>query len=150
MVMMCVVLSSFDFVYCYRLYFVFFFKQKTAYEMRISDWSSYVCSSDLAGQLYHLGRRQGWRRRLRQGRRQGRPGGGRRRHRAAIYGYGDGRRKTGADRQPPDRFHRQDDGERVLRLLRPGRLGRCRTGGGARLKQLRQEVRSAEQTYEIQ
>src|SRR3546814_7708275 len=26
----------------------FFFKQKTAYEMRISDWSSYVCSSDLA------------------------------------------------------------------------------------------------------
>src|SRR3546814_8835660 len=28
--------------------FVFFFKQKTAYEMRISDWSSDVCSSDLA------------------------------------------------------------------------------------------------------
>src|SRR3546814_9644942 len=27
----------------------FFFKQKTAYEMRISDWSSDVCSSDLAG-----------------------------------------------------------------------------------------------------
>src|SRR3546814_4756212 len=26
---------------------VFFFKQKTAYEMRISDWSSDVCSSDL-------------------------------------------------------------------------------------------------------
>src|SRR3546814_6930057 len=37
---------------CYRYYFVllfcvFFFKQKTAYEMRISDWSSDVCSSDL-------------------------------------------------------------------------------------------------------
>src|SRR3546814_2691207 len=30
---------------CYS--FVFFFKQKTAYEMRISDWSSDVCSSDL-------------------------------------------------------------------------------------------------------
>src|SRR3546814_1743958 len=30
---------------CYML--VFFFKQKTAYEMRISDWSSDVCSSDL-------------------------------------------------------------------------------------------------------
>src|SRR3546814_6037512 len=30
------------------LYF-FFFKQKTAYEMRISDWSSDVCSSDLYG-----------------------------------------------------------------------------------------------------
>src|SRR3546814_13435078 len=29
-------------------FFVCFFKQKTAYEMRISDWSSDVCSSDLA------------------------------------------------------------------------------------------------------
>src|SRR3546814_10589846 len=29
------------------LFSVFFFKQKTAYEMRISDWSSDVCSSDL-------------------------------------------------------------------------------------------------------
>src|SRR3546814_10764751 len=29
------------------LMFFFFFKQKTAYEMRISDWSSDVCSSDL-------------------------------------------------------------------------------------------------------
>src|SRR3546814_6154527 len=37
---------------------LFFFKQKTAYEMRISDWSSDVCSSDLdteqgADQLRH-------------------------------------------------------------------------------------------------
>src|SRR3546814_8952552 len=32
---------------CNWCYFVFFFKQKTAYEMRISDWSSDVCSSDL-------------------------------------------------------------------------------------------------------
>src|SRR3546814_4337389 len=31
--------------------FVFFFKQKTAYEMRISDWSSDVCSSDLGGMI---------------------------------------------------------------------------------------------------
>src|SRR3546814_13179774 len=30
---------------------IFFFKQKTAYEMRISDWSSDVCSSDLVGAL---------------------------------------------------------------------------------------------------
>src|SRR3546814_4815948 len=30
--------------------FFFFFKQKTSYEMRISDWSSDVCSSDLAGE----------------------------------------------------------------------------------------------------
>src|SRR3546814_7271061 len=29
-------------------FYFFFFKQKTAYEMRISDWSSDVCSSDLA------------------------------------------------------------------------------------------------------
>src|SRR3546814_8437627 len=31
----------------YFLFCFFFFKQKTAYEMRISDWSSDVCSSDL-------------------------------------------------------------------------------------------------------
>src|SRR3546814_3830818 len=35
------------FVFLLLLHF-FFFKQKTAYEMRISDWSSDVCSSDLA------------------------------------------------------------------------------------------------------
>src|SRR3546814_5591959 len=36
-------------MYClnFILFFFFFFKQKTAYEMRISDWSSDVCSSDL-------------------------------------------------------------------------------------------------------
>src|SRR3546814_13948054 len=33
---------------CIDSVFVFLFKQKTAYEMRISDWSSDVCSSDLA------------------------------------------------------------------------------------------------------
>src|SRR3546814_8851817 len=32
---------------CVLCLYVFFFKQKTAYEMRISDWSSDVCSSDL-------------------------------------------------------------------------------------------------------
>src|SRR3546814_2350056 len=31
----------------FSILFFFFFKQKTAYEMRISDWSSDVCSSDL-------------------------------------------------------------------------------------------------------
>src|SRR3546814_10132474 len=31
----------------YSIHSFFFFKQKTAYEMRISDWSSDVCSSDL-------------------------------------------------------------------------------------------------------
>src|SRR3546814_1817855 len=34
--------------------FVFCFKQKTAYEMRISDWSSDVCSSDLETPLERL------------------------------------------------------------------------------------------------
>src|SRR3546814_8686033 len=34
-------------LYLFSVVFFFFFKQKTAYEMRISDWSSDVCSSDL-------------------------------------------------------------------------------------------------------
>src|SRR3546814_10322448 len=47
------------------VYLLFFlFKQKTAYEMRISDWSSDVCSSDLAARR------------------------GRRRHRARLYPLG--------------------------------------------------------------
>src|SRR3546814_6011486 len=37
------------------LFFFFFFKQKTAYEMRISDWSSDVCSSDLVVFLHLAG-----------------------------------------------------------------------------------------------
>src|SRR3546814_11996982 len=38
-----------------RVYgFVFFFKQKTAYEMRISDWSSDVCSSDLLSDVLEV------------------------------------------------------------------------------------------------
>src|SRR3546814_5780709 len=35
--------------------FVFFFKQKTAYELRISDWSSDVCSSDLFDERVTVG-----------------------------------------------------------------------------------------------
>src|SRR3546814_2573489 len=34
-------------------FFILFFKQKTAYEMRISDWSSDVCSSDLFAPAVH-------------------------------------------------------------------------------------------------
>src|SRR3546814_3756906 len=41
------------FLQVWFLVFVFF-KQKTAYEMRISDWSSDVCSSDLLGQAVDL------------------------------------------------------------------------------------------------
>src|SRR3546814_9937160 len=36
------------------MYLFFFFKQKTAYEMRISDWSSDVCSSDLTIDLQEI------------------------------------------------------------------------------------------------
>src|SRR3546814_5439101 len=56
------------------LFLLFFFKQKTAYEMRISDWSSDVCSSDLpmALQQHHANRRPPVRRR------------GRERHRVRI------------------------------------------------------------------
>src|SRR3546814_9764138 len=38
--------------------FFFFFKQKTAYEMRISDWSSDVCSSDLGTSKFTTQRRE--------------------------------------------------------------------------------------------
>src|SRR3546814_4450593 len=50
-----------------RLYYVcywfsFFFKQKTAYELRISDWSSDVCSSDLRdGVIWYDGKTMPWR-----------------------------------------------------------------------------------------
>src|SRR3546814_4094437 len=41
-------------LFWFCVFIVFFFKQKTAYEMRISDWSSDVCSSDLRiGKLDH-------------------------------------------------------------------------------------------------
>src|SRR3546814_4437979 len=40
--------SIFYVCFLYFFCFFFFFKQKTAYEVRISDWSSDVCSSDLA------------------------------------------------------------------------------------------------------
>src|SRR3546814_8686042 len=58
--------------------FFFLFKQKTAYEMRISDWSSDVCSSDLTAELHAAdwsGRRHG---RIDAGGNAGRGPGGRR------------------------------------------------------------------------
>src|SRR3546814_6210697 len=42
------------FIISFFFCFFFFFKQKTAYEMRISDWSSDVCSSDLLETLVEL------------------------------------------------------------------------------------------------
>src|SRR3546814_15979325 len=43
------------YVICCDVLLVFFFKQKTAYEMRISDWSSDVCSSDLKARVLIFG-----------------------------------------------------------------------------------------------
>src|SRR3546814_1161016 len=40
--------------YCFLVFVVFFFKQKTAYEMRFSDSSSDVCSSDLEDSCFLL------------------------------------------------------------------------------------------------
>src|SRR3546814_8128055 len=59
MCMLCVFISYYYVLLC----FFFFFKQKTAYEMRISDWSSDVCSSDLsrrflADRARHLSREE--------------------------------------------------------------------------------------------
>src|SRR3546814_6753069 len=48
---MCIMVGIVDVM----LLVVFFFKQKTAYEMRISDWSSDVCSSDLFVQFHPTG-----------------------------------------------------------------------------------------------
>src|SRR3546814_6170326 len=49
----CVCIMWCDVLCCF---IVFFFKQKTAYDMRISDWSSDVCSSDLRQYLGRLPR----------------------------------------------------------------------------------------------
>src|SRR3546814_1742875 len=46
---MCFLLVVWVSYICADIVCFFFFKQKTAYEMRISDWSSDVCSSDLGG-----------------------------------------------------------------------------------------------------
>src|SRR3546814_4504865 len=42
-------------VYSFYMFFVFFVKQKTAYGLRISDWSSDVCSSDLLEPQHKIG-----------------------------------------------------------------------------------------------
>src|SRR3546814_2682106 len=63
--------SSCHFVPYYLVYFFlgfFFFKQKTAYEMRISDWSSDVCSSDLHARQAGAGIRRRSERRSRRNR----------------------------------------------------------------------------------
>src|SRR3546814_3469790 len=51
LVLVFIVVSSLSLFNCFVVFF--FFKQKTAYEMRISDWSSDVCSSDLLDYCRH-------------------------------------------------------------------------------------------------
>src|SRR3546814_2872587 len=46
-------------ILCLIIFWCFFFKQKTAYEMRISDWSSDVCSSDL-DVIFHKMTEEDW------------------------------------------------------------------------------------------
>src|SRR3546814_3149634 len=69
--------------------FFFFFKQKTAYEMRISDWSSDVCSSDLHHRPRRHLRRRAVRGRHEPGGRSDRRDGGR----AGSQGGAEGRRQ---------------------------------------------------------
>src|SRR3546814_12912 len=73
--------------------FFFFFKQNTAYEMRISDWSSDVCSSDLAGHQY---------------------GGREARHKPRLHIGDDQRRRQ---HEPRRRKQRRDDPEEQDRPL---------------------------------
>src|SRR3546814_6837053 len=86
----------------------FFFKQKTAYEMRISDWSSDVCSSDLRG-VRAAGPRPRWRRwRSRRG--------------SLPTARGSRHGLTGLARVGRERPGRLDDGE-PLDLPQPGDRG---------------------------
>src|SRR3546814_17034662 len=104
--------------------FVFFFKQKTAYDLRISDWSSDVCSSDLAllDGVRHGRSDDGRHARLHVGHVQGshqelyHPGHGGVRVRVGAlacsepdYGYGH-RVYAGDDPAPFDRYHDQRTG----------------------------------------
>src|SRR3546814_6132956 len=125
---------------------VFFFKQKTAYEMRISDWSSDVCSSDLiardedadAGSLPDAERRRNLRRR----------------HRRVPAGKGTGQRddhripRRARGEIAADQHRRLEEGagealEEMAVDLGPDPADPDRIGGG------RCERRSEEHTYEL-
>src|SRR3546814_1612283 len=118
----------------YRRLVIFFFKQKTAYEIRISDWSSDVCSSDLRprqgtpgadGRPRLLAHPRGARRAHDQAHLQARLP-----HRAAPEGPQPrpaGRQGTG--RQPAQHGDRAGAVQR-LRRQRRGRLGTLRPGEG--------------------
>src|SRR3546814_3632264 len=103
------------------MFLFFFFKQKTAYEMRISDWSSDVCSSDLLTEGIQLLHRD-------HGRRRG-----------AVIQHGERVRGALRGRHPDPRIHDT-----------AGRAGRPAPRPG-RLQELRSDLlRSEEHTSELQ
>src|SRR3546814_4015811 len=81
------------------LAFIFFVKQKTAYERRISDWSSDVCSSDLSGAAA-ISRIEAWRLGEADDRRTGgddHPARGKRSHQCGSGGRRSGERRVGKE-----------------------------------------------------
>src|SRR3546814_5694079 len=91
--------------------FLFFFKQKTAYELRISDWSSDVCSSDLDELRQRLAQYPDARRRLCRAR--------------TVAGDDDGQRR-----------HRRDAAEQLARQQPAGSGGGVAALGDRRLRGL--------------
>src|SRR3546814_4482022 len=140
------------FLCIFFLFFFFFFKQKTAYEMRISDWSSGVCSSDLVQQCGDPAGRTAACRSVA-------------RTVSAEHGYqcnrhvpvhevpdpcDDRARDEGIDRQHRIRRWRgrRADARRICRREACG--GRADPRGGGRLWQARHSRRSEEHTSELQ
>src|SRR3546814_9132518 len=109
------------------VYLFFFFKQKTAYEMRISDWSSDVCSSDLAGA-------------------------GRGHDAQQMDCARDHRRASGAARRGAGRANRRGRIENGIAALPARRIGGNGIGRGAQRTDTRavEQARSEEHTSELQ
>src|SRR3546814_3203564 len=132
---------SLRFIFFFVILCFFFFKQKTAYEMRISDWSSDVCSSDLllvrfenggslvAREALHGGQQQGLARARRQG---GQASLGNRLAAVAVAVVVVGRRLEGSLGGGPDLLEdlvEADAGRRVSGELIRG-LANCLEGSG--------------------
>src|SRR3546814_9962195 len=135
---MCILYCEYVFDVCLFYLLFFFFKQKTAYEMRISDWSSDVCSSDL-----RIGRRGALEQALGEAEVANLGHG---LHQRRVHGRGDGRLGVGVEMRgrqlAVETFGR---GARQLRHGRPRRLALCILA----LHQ-RHRFRSEEPTSELQ
>src|SRR3546814_14003292 len=130
--LLCSVCSYVCFMLCF-VFFFFFFKQKTAYEMRISDWSSDVCSSDLEiGDALGCGEVPRDRRRAARGdRHRQRPAGGEMRlqidFRCNLHRLVRAVPEREAGREPVAAAHQRRD-TRIERQALPGETGK--TAGG--------------------